>query len=204
MTLEQDLQALRTRLPPLPPAVLRPALVVLVGLPGTGKSYFAAQLAALFPLAVVESDVMRKALFPRPSYTSKESARVFAAIHALLRELLARGVPALLDATNLVEANRRVLERIAEEADAGLVLVRLTAPESVARKRLEARSASGNARTNSDADWSVYKRLLREDQPIQRNHVVVDSSSDIQPALAGIARGLEQSTQPGGASRGGE
>lgn len=201
MTLEQDLQALRSRLPPLPPAAPRPALVVLVGLPGTGKSHFAAQLAALFPLATVESDVMRKALFPRPTYTLDESARVFAAIHALLRELLAHRVPTLLDATNLVEANRQVLYRIAEEADASLVLVRLTAPESAVRMRLQARFSSGSARMSSDADWSVYERLRREDEPIQRRHLVVDSSGDIQPALARIARVLEQSPQPGGASR---
>lgn len=187
-------------MPLLPLAVPRPALVVLVGLPGTGKSYFAAQLAALFPLAVVESDVMRKALFPRPNYTRKESARVFAAIHALLRELLDHRVPTLLDATNLVEANRRVLYRIAEEADASLVLVLLTAPESVVRKRLGARSSSGSAGTSSDADWRVYERLRREDEPIQRQHFVVDSSGDIQPALASIARVLEQYTQPGNAS----
>ena len=56
-----------------------PILVLLSGLPGTGKSYFAKELSRRLPFVIVGSDRMRKALAPNPIYDRREHARVFAA-----------------------------------------------------------------------------------------------------------------------------
>ena len=63
-------------------------MVVISGLPGSGKSYFSRKLVAEVPLTVLEGDVLRGVLFPRPSYTSSESARLFEACYTLIRDLL--------------------------------------------------------------------------------------------------------------------
>jgi predicted kinase len=93
------LAALDLRSSPQP----RPVLVVLIGLPGTGKSHVATKLQRRTGFAVLESDAARKALFPRPRYTSLESRRLFAAIHAAIDHLLAEGTSCIFDATNLLE-----------------------------------------------------------------------------------------------------
>ena len=111
--LERDVRLLRGALGPLPPAEPRPAFVVLIGLPGSGKSHLAREIIRRRPLALVESDQMRRALFKRPAYTETENTRLFRACHQLLEELLAAGIPALCDATNLRELHRRPLYEIA-------------------------------------------------------------------------------------------
>ena len=69
-----------------------PALVVISGLPGTGKSQFARELQRRTGAVVLESDALRRLLFEKPSYSWQESRRLFAAIHAVAERLLCEGV----------------------------------------------------------------------------------------------------------------
>lgn len=131
-SLEDDVSRLETALGELPAPRPAPFLVLVSGLPGSGKSHFSRELCRRYPLAHLNSDALRRALFPRPSHGAAESARLFAAVHVLLERLLSRGVSAVLDATSLKEEHRRPLYEIAERAGAGLIIVRTEAPEAVA------------------------------------------------------------------------
>lgn len=191
-TLSTDVEALRASLHPLPEPVARPVLVVVVGLPGSGKSHFSRLLSQRIPLAVLETDALRKALFPRPTYSARESARLFRAVHLLIEDLLRRGVPVLLDATNLQEGHREYLYHIAEKEGARLIIVKVFAPEEVVRERLARRSAQAQRPDHSDADWGVYQRMLRSAEPIRRNYLSVDTSSDLGPALDRVVREVKR------------
>lgn len=90
----------------LPEPVAEPTLIIISGLPGTGKSYLSKGLAERLPFLVLGSDVLRKTLFAMPSYSSRESAQLFRTIHLLLQELLSKRIPLILDATNLSERFR--------------------------------------------------------------------------------------------------
>ena len=187
-TATQDASYLMSRLPALPAPSVHPVLVMLSGLPGTGKSYFARQMASRCPVVVLESDAMRKALFPEPTYLPKESARTFAALHHVTGELLRRNISVLIDATNLIERNRQVFYNIAEACRAKLILVATTAPSHVVRKRLEQRGHSDDREDNSDADWNVYLKMESSVEPISQEHYMVDTSGDTQPVMDQVAR----------------
>src|SRR4030042_660195 len=101
-----DLRRLKDSLGPLPEPVVRPSLVVVSGLPGTGKSYFCRRLAEKTPLVILESDNLRKVLFHSPCHSSDERAYLFKAIHNLGTEFLGKGITLVLDATNLEEYHR--------------------------------------------------------------------------------------------------
>lgn len=186
--LSQDLAKLRESLGVLPEAMANPAFVVVSGLPGTGKSFFCRKLAEKLPFYILESDALRKTLLPSPDYSAAESARLFAACHSLIEELLGKGVPLIFDATNLSEHHREHLYRISDRAGAKLILVRAEAPSAVAYARLEARSDRGNSEDKSDAGWEVYKRMKPRVDKIQRNHFAVDTSRDIAPVIDKIIR----------------
>ncbi len=181
-----DVQRLTESLGELPEPVAKPTFIAVSGLPGTGKSYFCSQLANRLPLVILESDALRKALFSSPSYSSKESSLLFGATHLLIKRLLKRGIPLILDATNLSERYREYLYSIADRLDVKLILVRVEAPPQVVHERLKTRLQ--NSGDKSDADWAVYQRMKPSVQKIRRNHYAADTSRDITPVIDKIVR----------------
>ena len=169
-----------------------PFLVILSGLPGTGKSHFARELAKRVPFLIVGSDRLRKVLVPQPCYTRDEHIRIFAACHRLVEKLLAEGYRVIFDAANLSERVRQPLYDIAERLAVPLALVKFTASLEVIRCRLDERAAGLRSDSYSDADWLVYCQLLPGEEPIERPHFTVDSSQDIYPVLEEVARLAER------------
>jgi predicted kinase len=164
----------------------KPAIIVVSGLPGTGKTYFCRHLAEYLPFVIVESDALRKQLFPTPAYSASESASLFRAIHSLIEDLLKKGTSVILDATNLEERHRERIYRIAESTNARLVLVQVEAPAELVRQRLKSRAKK--AEGNSDADWTIYQKMKTTAEKIKRGHFTVDTSRDISPIIEKIVR----------------
>ena len=181
-----DINRLTESLGELPELVAEPTLIAVSGLPGTGKSYFCAKLAERLPSLILESDALRKVLFPSPSYSQQESAHLFRTVHLLIERLLKKGVSIILDATNLSERYREYLYSIADRLDVRLILVRVEAPPELVRERLKARQGKHEAK--SDADWAVYQRMKLTADRIHRNHYVVETSRDITPVLDKIVK----------------
>ena len=183
-----DVQELKKALGELPEPVVKPALVIVSGLPGTGKSYFSRKLAERLPSIVVESDALRKQLFPTPTYSAEESHRLFCGCHRLIEDLLGGGISVILDATNLVEHHREPLYRIAQRLQAKLILVQVEAPRELVRQRLQGRAEGVNREDKSDAGWSIYQRMRNRVERISRNYFAVDTSRDITPVIDKIVR----------------
>jgi DegV family protein with EDD domain len=192
---EEDVAKLEATIAAVPASRSRPALVLVSGLPGSGKSHFSRALAARHPLAHLDIDTLRRTLFERPAHDPPEHARLFAAVHALIQRLLSRGVSVLLDATSLKEAHRRPLYEIAKAAGATLVIVRTEAPEDVALQRLEDRARGADPLDASEASAAVYNKMKAETEPIDRPHIVVDTSKEIEPALEEVLRQLESASE---------
>jgi predicted kinase len=183
-----DARLLTGELGQLPEPEVQPAFIIVSGLPGTGKSYFCRRLAERLPFLVLESDALRKSLFSPPTYSPAESSRLFRTIHCLIEGLLKKGIPIILDATNLSERYRERLYNIAERLNAKLIIVRVEAPPDLVQKRLKARSERKEPEDKSNADWAVYQKMKLSAQKIRRNHYAVDTSRDIKPVLDKIVR----------------
>lgn len=188
--LAQFITKVEETLPDSQETTAEPVLLLLCGLPGTGKSFLAHQLADALPFVIIESDMVRKILFPQPRYTAQESRWVHRTCHALMAKLLKRGVRVIYDATNLIEYHRELVYRIAKRAGARLVVVKTVVSEEVAQERLGVRQER-NAEV-SDADWRIYRRMASRQEEIAHPHLVIDTTENLEEAVAKVLRSIRR------------
>ena len=189
---ENDVALLRESLSTLPEASVKPSFILVSGLPGTGKSFFSRRLAEDIPLAILETDVLRRTLITDPSYSPSESNRLFQAVHGLLTSLLRDGISLVLDATNLVERHRETLYAIADSNNALLVIVRTEAQKAEVEERMARRAEGADPNDNSEADMAVYQRMRPTQQRIGRNHIRVDTTADVSGVVRKIAKDISR------------
>jgi predicted kinase len=137
----------------------KPALILLMGLPGVGKSHCARLLCDRLGAAHVASDELRSRLFIAASYADEENRAVFATATALVDGLLAEGHRVVVDATNLIARNRAGTVEAARRRAIPVIYVRITASDEDARGRLASRRAARAAGDHSEADASIYERM---------------------------------------------
>jgi predicted kinase len=155
--LAPQLRAEIATVPPTPHG--RPALVVVMGLPGVGKSHCARLLCDRLAAAHVASDELRSRLFIAASYADEENRAVFAAVTALVDTLLAEGHRVVVDATNLIARNRSGTVDAARRRRVPVTYVRITAPDLDTHARLESRRVGRGPGDHSEADQAIYERM---------------------------------------------
>jgi aminoglycoside phosphotransferase family enzyme/predicted kinase len=144
----------------------KPCLLLVTGLPGTGKSSLARGLADSAGFCVVRSDVARKELagvagrgqtppqLRETLYTQEWNERTYAECLRRAEQLLFEGRRVLVDATFREEQQRQAFLAAAVRWGVPGVLLLCEAEPGTVRRRLETRR--GNA---SDADWPVYLQV---------------------------------------------
>jgi len=137
----------------------RPALIVVMGLPGVGKSHCARLLCGRLGAAHVASDELRSRLFIAASYADEENRAVFAAATALIDALLTEGHRVVVDATNLIARNRAGTIAAARRRGIPVTYVRVTASDEDTRARLASRRAGRAPGDHSEADEPIYERM---------------------------------------------
>jgi predicted kinase len=185
-------RSLRAGIPAPPVAHGEPALLVLMGYPGVGKSHAARLLAARLRAAHVASDHLRSELFVAASYAPEENAAVFRLVDDLIANLLAERHRVIVDATHLRAAQRASAVAIARRHAVPLGLVWVVADEGDILARLDARSAARAPDDRSDADRRVYLAMRERgfEEPAEP-YLTLRNGPGLATEIERVARELE-------------
>lgn len=176
-----------------------PLLIIMTGLPGSGKSSVATALASSIPAVVIRSDEVRKSLFHSPVYDRREHSIVHQMCHELICRLLRRGKVVISDATNLSNTSRYALARLAESEGARWLLVKTSATEQVSVARLSSRDKDDVfACYYSDADLKTYQAYRDKIEPINVPHYEIDTSAGSGGSLEGLIKDIVKSSKEEG------
>lgn len=128
---------------------------MLLGVPGSGKTYFSQRLAEQLHGVRLNSDAMRLSIFGSLEtmskiYNSDDRSQLndytFGAMDYVTGQLLAAGKSVVYDAIHTKRADRQKQELAAEVHGAVPILLRVTVPREVAVRRIIERPAAGDTR----------------------------------------------------------
>ena len=182
-----------------------PALIVVCGLSGSGKSTVARLLQHRKGFKVINSDRVRKRLAAVPAhehsfteyganiYSDRFTKITYDTMLAEAESLIRSGCGAILDATFKASADRQLALSLANRHGVPVLFVECLVSEEEALRRLERR---GSAQSEvSDATPEVHRRQRAEFQPIReippRNHLPLDTTRQRQRLLAEIEDALD-------------
>jgi predicted kinase len=155
-------------------------LIIVCGLPGSGKTTLARALTRRFSAVHISSDIVRKRMFGMPKYSPEEKAAVYSEMERLARVALSSGKSAVVvDATFHKKEERGRFAELASRSGARAWVILCTLPEEEVRRRLSRRKEGGP----SDADFSVYLKLKEAFEPIEGAHLRLDSALPMKERL---------------------
>lgn len=79
---------------------MKPTVIMMIGLPGAGKSTKAVELAKEYDAEIFSSDALREELFGNVNHQN-HNTQIFIELHRRVKDCLREGKSAIIDATNL-------------------------------------------------------------------------------------------------------
>ena len=169
-------------------------LVLVGGVPGSGKTTVAGLLADELGAVLLSSDRLRKELagldpvrhaaapYRSGIYSPEHTERTYAELLRRAGELLSRGESVVLDASWSAAEERDLARKVAERTYSTLVSLRCTAPVDVTDARLRTRTGS-----LSDADPAIAHAMAADAAPWPQASDV-DTSGTPEAALTEATR----------------
>ncbi len=178
--------------------------LMMTGLPGSGKSWLAARLAAELGAVTVRSDLERKRLASPPGgrlYTDTQTAAVYERLEQCAAEVLGGHRTVIVDANHGSRQQRAGLAELCRLMAVPLIVVQCEAPLSLLRQRITARLAA--AQDPSEADIPVLERQLelREAITADERLALITARTDHADVIAAVLGELRLLHLPTGGSR---
>jgi len=177
----------------------RPRIWVICGMPASGKSTLAQALSLALNIRSINSDVVRKKIFPAPPtdpgnmpfekgiYSETATSRTYDTLLSLAEKEVLKGNSVVLDATFGREKYRKQVVSLAEKLGAGILFAECTVTDPVLQERLIMRNGR---HTVSDARISHFQSFKNRFEPIQKietgHHLKVNTQASMDACLSKI------------------
>jgi predicted kinase len=147
-------------------------IIVVFGLPGTGKSFFARQLQKKLNASYFNTDIIRDELGRKGHYDKNSKKLIYERLAEKTSEEVVKGAGVIIDGTFHKRELRDDFRQIAAKLDQKIYLVEVKASEQTVKKRLNEK------REYSEADYKVYRQIKSEFEPEEEPHLILWTDRD--------------------------
>jgi predicted kinase len=169
-------------------------LVAMMGLPGSGKSALARQIAPRLPAVILDKDTIRAALFP-PAEIEYSVGQDDFCIEIMLQTaayLLRKERSVILDGRPFSRRYQvEVVANFAQAAGFTLRVIECVCSDESIRKRLEA-DVAGQTHLARNRDFTMYLSMKAKADPIMVPRLVVDTEQPLEDCLTACLKYLAQ------------
>ncbi len=147
-------------------------IVIVFGLPGSGKSYFARALALRLNGLLISSDAVRRQMNRNGKYDDEAKTAVYLKMLSIMESGIKEHKNVVLDATFYKAGIRRLFKEKATELGEPLNLIEISAAEDTIKTRVASK------RTDSEADFGAYLEVKQAFEPLTDSHLVLYSDRE--------------------------
>ncbi|MFI7742263.1 AAA family ATPase [Kocuria rhizosphaericola] len=164
-------------------------LVVLVGLPGSGKTTLSSWLAQHAGIVVASRDAIRAAMFPQCLYTDMEKHAAYAGMKQAVSIMLSQGMSVCTDGITFSDQRQRqeMLE-IADSVGAIGVVVHCACPIWLAQDRI----LRDTVTVFPDRTADLVRKVADRFDPIPPEAFQLDMTKSVKELGASLVEHLEQ------------
>lgn len=158
-------------------SLARPLFILVIGLPGAGKSFFARHFSDTFGAPLISSDELQFELFDPPKFTPNEHGLIKRLLERQILQLVKTRTSIMVDGICNTRPERQQLEQMAAKHGYGTLIVWVQTDEPTAKTRSITRNKKRpgdefNVRLTAEQYMSLAKRLA---PPIKTEDYVVIS-----------------------------
>ena len=164
-------------------------IIVICGLPGTGKTFLANKLSSYVNATVLSTDKIRKELFEKPTYTAWERTLIYDVLFLLAKYLHSSGINCILDGTFNMEKSRSEVKELLNLTNDQIHIIECICPEDMIITRLLLRKDD-----YSDANVSIYLKMKKIYEPVRQKHISINTIKPIDKNIEKILKYIYRST----------
>lgn len=129
---------------------------MVMGLPGSGKSYFAKHLSRRLGFRYIGSDQLRKEMNAMGRYLPEDKLKVYKGMESETEAHLAKGESVIVDATFFKDELRSPFFSLAKKKNVTCHQILIEAADAIIKERVSRK------RKDSEADYEVYKKVAAD------------------------------------------
>lgn len=154
-------------------------MILVVGPPGSGKTFFSEHLAELIGAVHLNINIIRNRMGRKGRYDEKTENLAFLNLLDQAADYLASGRDVIVEGTYPKNEQRKIVADIARNAGLPAILIEILADDKTVEERLK------NERKFNSNDIAFYRRMKNEYEPVTGERLILWSDrEDLEVNLA--------------------
>jgi len=157
----------------------KPAVVFVIGLPGSGKTTIAKKMADLLGFPLITTEIVRVHLLAIEKeaadidFSPEELSQTYNVMYLITESMLRGGSGVVVDGVFRSWEQRERIFDIAKQFNTPVLGLEVTCEEPVLLERIKARKARG---TRSPAGKGAYRKIASEFEPTDARFIRIDNT----------------------------